>query len=78
MSTVSHHRPCPNCHCNLDGGDILQTFLDRGDTPEKARETANLYGYDKGHTRWGREIGISENDRVARWKCPDCGHEWQR
>jgi len=25
-----------------------------------------------------RQLGISGQDRVIAWKCPDCGHVWER
>jgi len=53
---------CPNCGVSFQGAPI----------PEKDR---HLFG---GFTHFSRLIGISENDRIARWLCPDCKHEFPR
>jgi len=53
---------CPLCLASFDGGPI----------PE------NLRQYYSEPYRWSLKIGIVENDRVVRWKCPECGHEWPR
>jgi len=29
-------------------------------------------------THFSRKIGISDGDSVGYWKCPDCGHQWNR
>ena len=55
------HDPCPNCGTNLDNGPIPVEIAAR---------------YYSAPYRWQREIGIVEHDRVVRWKCPDCEHEW--
>ena len=54
----------PNCHANLQGDEI----------PEDAREH---YG---GKTHYRRTIAIynAQEDRTVAWRCPDCGHEWER
>jgi hypothetical protein len=54
---------CPACNAQLQGGQIRE-------------EQQHLYGA----THWSRKIGISsrELDRVVEWKCPDCGHNWDR
>lgn len=31
-----------------------------------------------GATHFSRLIGISDGDSVGFWKCPDCGHQWDR
>ena len=71
---------CPGCHTDLDGDLIYETFIGQGMTPEKALETAKMYGANETTGRWGREIGMScmERDRVVEWMCPDCGHRWDR
>jgi hypothetical protein len=55
---------CPGCEADLRGEPI----------PEEVREH---YG---NHTHFSRRIGIysRESDRTVRWRCPDCGHEWER
>lgn len=55
---------CPHCGVSLIGDPI----------PEADRAS----GYYGESTHWKRQIGIVENDRVARWRCPDCGGEWSR
>lgn len=87
------HGHCPGCNADLNGGSIWQTGYafawagrdgggDPAMTTEEAETRADAYAEAYGATRttgrWGREIGISENDRVAWWKCPDCHHEWPR
>lgn len=54
---------CPHCHADLQGEPI----------PEKLQPSY-------GATHFSRKIGISsiELDRIIKWKCPDCGHEWMR
>jgi hypothetical protein len=56
---------CPSCSSNLQGETI----------PEEHRE---MFG---GKTHFSRLIGVEIQglyDGVAYWKCPDCGHEWER
>lgn len=73
----NEHGYCPKCNANFDGGDIVETFIAQGKTPEAARKSADAYGYSKGRTQWGRQIGIEgDHDRIEWWKCPDCGHQW--
>lgn len=54
------------------------------ETTEEAEKLADkyaeAYGATRTHGRWGRQIGIysMERDRTVRYKCPDCGHEWDR
>lgn len=75
----NEHGYCPHCKANLDGGDIVETFINKGYSPEKARETAKLYGYSKGRTQWGREIGIEyDRDCIEEYQCPDCKGKWPR
>jgi Zn-finger nucleic acid-binding protein len=54
---------CPNCAVDMDGGPI----------PDAMREHyAPPY-------RWSRAISIYDRDKDAhaRWRCPDCQHEWK-
>lgn len=53
---------CPNCGANLVG-DLI---------PEKDRW---LFG---NATNFNRTIGVYDvhKDCTVRWKCPDCGYEW--
>lgn len=71
---------CPKCGVSLEGGLIYYTFLlDYGDK-KKALEAAAMYGATEMEGRWRREIGIYdlETDETVKWRCPDCGHEWDR
>lgn len=72
------HGNCPHCGVSLDGGGIWQYFFDKTGHEEDADGIAQKYGATRDKGRWGREIGIEENDQVRRWKCPDCGGEWGR
>lgn len=53
---------CEKCGADFDGGPI----------PEEIR-----HNYSPPY-RWSRRIGIVWNDRVQKWKCPDCGNEVPR
>ena len=56
---------CPNCEVSFKGKEI----------PEDQRE---FFG---GKSHFNRVIGIEHPelyDGVLVWKCPDCGHEWNR
>ena len=55
-------------------------ILDPEEAQKAADEVSESYGATKTHGKWGRAIGIYDmyKDRTARWKCPDCGHEWDR
>ena len=70
---------CPHCKADLDGGDIVQTFIEQGNSPEKAKEMAANYGYGPGRTQWGRQIGqySRELDRDIGQTCPDCKGAWR-
>lgn len=67
---------CPNCKVDLEGDLIYDTFIGKGYSPEKALETAEMYGATKTTGRWDRRIGhySMEFDRTVGWECPDCGH----
>lgn len=63
----------------MNGAGIWLHFLNASDGDEaKADKTAALYGATRHKGRWGRAIGIIENDRCARYRCPDCHKEWSR
>lgn len=55
---------CPKCGADFDGGPV----------PEKHRKH-----YSPPY-RWSRKIGIynPDKDMTMKWKCPDCGYEWDR
>ncbi len=59
---MSYPLHCPKCNADLRGEPI----------PEKDRE---MFG---GHTHFLKVISIynRDRDRTVKWKCPDCGHEW--
>lgn len=79
MTAPNENGFCPHCGANLDGGDILETFIAQGKTPEKAAEIAANYGYRSGHSQWGRQIGLEfDNDCIEYWQCPDCNGKWPR
>ncbi|MFD1445778.1 hypothetical protein [Oceanobacillus profundus] len=54
---------CPYCNADLQGEPILN-------------EDQEWYGA----THFTRKIGMYdlEKDRTIKWKCPDCGGEWDR
>lgn len=54
---------CPSCNVSLQGEPI----------PAHSQDSY-------GATHFSRKIGLysRERDRTVAWKCPDCGHEWER
>lgn len=71
---------CPHCGADLDGEDIVSTFIISGMEEEKALDMAiKYYGYDEGNTKFGRQIGLYDIncDRISEWKCPDCNKTWK-
>lgn len=77
---INDHGYCPNCGISLTGGSIWETFFEKYGTERQADETAALYGATRELGTWGRAIGLYDiaKDRTVSWKCPDCGHEWDR
>lgn len=71
---------CPNCKNDLDGRSIYETFFEKYGDEEKALEIAAMYGATKTEGRWGRQIAIYDihRDRTVAYRCPDCGHRWDR
>ena len=49
-------------------------------TPQEAAEVADKiaenYGADRTKGRWGRAIGLVQNDRCGHYACPDCKAIW--
>lgn len=43
---------------------------------EVADEIAEKYGANRQKGRWGRQIGLVENDRCGHYACPDCRAIW--
>ncbi len=72
---ANEHGYCLWCGADFDGGDIIEEFVRQGNTLEEATKIAKeSYGYQPGHTKWGRQIGIycMERDRTVNRQCPDC------
>ena len=71
---------CANCNADLEGDLIYDTFLSRYGDEEKALEAAASYGATKTEGRWSRSIAIYDlgADRTVKYRCPDCGYEWER
>ncbi len=58
------HETCPKCAVSLQGPPIPEKYL-------------AMYG---GKTHFSRALGLYDRDRdsTTHWKCPDCGHVWDR
>lgn len=71
---------CPKCKADLAGDLIYDTFLAKHGDKQKALEAAEMYGATETEGRWGREIALYDmvRDRTTAYKCPDCGHLWER
>ncbi len=78
---------CPECGNDLDGGSILETFVQQREDGTKMWQGMSddeIESYMKKcyspPYRWGREIAIYswEEDRTIQWKCPDCEQTWGR
>ena len=62
--TIKWSHPEDRCPgCNVD--------LDAGQLPEE------LWPHAVPPYRWSRKIAITNVD-PAKWRCPDCGHEWDQ
>ena len=74
------HGRCPSCKADMNGGGIYAHYLAETGDPAEAARMAKMFGADEHHGQWGRQIAIysREADRTVAWKCPDCGHEWDR
>jgi rubrerythrin len=77
---TNEHGYCPNCNADLDGGSIWETFYQLTGSEEEADRKAEMYGANREKGRWGRTIALydRDKDRTVAWKCPDCGHAWER
>jgi len=55
---------CPSCHMDLTGKPIPDELLQ----------------FYSGQTHYSERRGVLDpaKDRVVRWRCPACGHEWER
>jgi rubredoxin len=58
------YETCPSCKVSLQGEPI----------PKRSRE------HFGNATHFSRKIGLysRELDRTTAWRCPDCGHTWNR
>jgi len=76
----NEHGYCPNCNADLDAGSIWETFYQLTGSEEEADRKAEMYGANREKGRWGRTIALydRDKDRTVAWKCPDCGHIWER
>lgn len=76
----NEHGHCPNCNADLDGGSIWETFFQLTGSEEEADRKAEMYGANREKGKWGRTIALydRDKDRTVAWKCPDCGHAWER
>jgi rubrerythrin len=76
----NEHGHCPNCNANLDGGSIWGHFFQKTGSEEQADKAAAVYGANREKGQWGRAIALydRDEDRTVAWKCPDCGHVWER
>ena len=76
----NEHGHCPNCNANLDGGSIWETFFQLTGSEKEADRKTEMYGANREKGRWGRTIALydRDKDRTVAWKCPDCGHAWER
>lgn len=53
---------CPHCRVGLSG-DMIPV------------DDRHHYGHK---VHFSRVIGVGDGDSIGYWKCPDCGHEWER
>ncbi len=76
----NEHGHCPNCNADLDGGSIWEHFFQETGSEEKADRIAKMYGANRERGKFGRAIGLYDRDKdcTVGWKCPDCGHAWER
>lgn len=52
--------------------------LSKTEAKKRADETASLYGATRTKGNFRKDIGIIENDRCVKFRCPKCGAEWPR
>lgn len=77
----NEHGYCPACGADMDGDGIWAHFyIVSGGDEAYADRTAEMYGADRRHGKWGRVVGHASigDDRVGSWECPDCHHMWGR
>lgn len=73
---------CPNCKADLKGPNVYEKFLEEYGDEARALEAAARCGHtDENPKFFWRAIGIEVQggyDGISYWKCPDCGHQWDR
>lgn len=73
---------CPNCGSDWSAGTIFAALRPQAWCADKT--DAELQAYIEAHYsppyEFSRVIGIEiqGEDRVSRWRCPDCNKEWRR
>lgn len=72
---------CPNCGVGLRGELIFDVGMRfHPMNRERALEYAECFGATETEGWFKREIAIydRDRDRTVAYRCPDCGHEWNR
>jgi len=72
---------CPECHADWHAGRIFgvlrnQSWREQKNNVELQVDVEDCYSPPY---TFSRLIGITEQggeDRVSKWRCPDCAHEW--
>lgn len=60
-----------------DGGYLDERrLLTANEAAVVADEIAHNYGASRTKGRWGRAIGLVENDRCRKYQCPTCDAVW--
>jgi len=54
----------------------VKRMLSPAEAEVAADNVAEHYGANRTKGRWGRAIGLVENDRCNTFRCPDCNEEW--
>lgn len=80
MNNNLTHGNCPSCNVDLNGGSIWQHFFEETGSESEATRIAAAYGATREVGQWGREIALVDfhADRATHYRCPDCGHVWER
>lgn len=80
---LDHHGTCPECQANWDAGSIFDALRPQSWCADKDDDElrAHIKQYYSPPYRFSRIIGVEIRgyyDGVAKWRCPDCGAEWNR
>ena len=77
---TNEHGYCPNCNADLDGDSIWEHFFKQTGSETDADRIADHYAATREKGKFGRVIALydRDKDRTVGWKCPDCGHAWER